>query len=171
MASQPNLLKNLNNTMTNSLESIGVCCFTVDPRNLLMWSHYASHHRGIVLQFELARDTSAFLKNVRVVYVNDYPLLNWANETESEISKSFLNKFKTWEYEKEWRMVHIFGANSYINFKPEALTGVIFGCKADGNIKNAVNEMLAERTQKNMPPVNTYNTSMHDSKYRLVIKK
>jgi hypothetical protein len=171
MANQPELLKNLNNSMTKSLEEIGACCFTIDPRNLLMWSHYANNHRGIVLQFEVANDTSTFLKNVRVEYVNDYPLLNWANETESEIRKSFLNKFKTWEYEKEWRMVHIFGANSYINFKPEALTGLIFGSKADSNIKEAVDKLLAERTKNNMPTVNTYNAYMHDSKYKLIIKK
>lgn len=171
MANQPELLKNLNDSMVKSLEKIGVCCFTIDPRNLLMWSHYANHHKGIVLQFELARDASAFLKNVRVDYVKDYPVMNWANETENEISKSFLNKFKTWEYEKEWRIVHVFGANTYIDFKPEALTGLVFGCKADKNIKDTVNQILAERTQKNMPPVNIYNAYMHDSKYKLVIKK
>lgn len=171
MTNQAELLKNVNNSMDNSLEKIGACCFTIDPRNLLMWSHYANHHKGVVLQFEVARDTSAFLKTVSVDYVKDYPIINWANETEHEIGKSFLNKFKTWEYEKEWRIVHVFGANTYINFKPEALTGLIFGCKADDNIKDVVNQILAERAQKNMSSVNIYNAYMHDSKYKLVIKK
>ena len=171
MANQTELLKNVSDAAENALKNIGVCCFTIDPRNLLMWSHYANHHKGIVLQFEVAKDTTTFLRALRLDYVSDYPIINWIYKTQDEIKKGFLNKFKTWEYEEEWRIIHITGANTIIDFKPEALTGVIFGCKANNNVKDAVNKVLAERAKKNMPPVNTYNANMHDSKYKLIIKK
>ena len=171
MANQSELLKNINNSTEKSFKNIGACCFTTNPRNLLMWSHYANQHKGIVLQFEVARDTSAFLKTLPVCYVKDYPIINWANETENEIRKGFINKFEDWAYESEWRIIHAVGANTYIDFEPEALTGVIFGCKSDNNIKDVVNQLLAERTQKNMPPVIIYNACMHDSKYKVLIKR
>ena len=171
MANQPELLKNISDVTEDALNKIGACCFNVNPRNLLMWSHYANHHKGIVLQFEVAKDTTTFLKAVPLDYVTDYPKINWANETEGEVRKAFLNKYETWKYENEWRIIHVFGANIYIDFKPEALTGLVFGCKADNNVKDAVSKLLAERTQKDMPSVNTYNAYMDDSKYKLAIKK
>ena len=171
MANQSELLKNINNSAEKSFMNIGACCFTTNPRNLLMWSHYANQHKGIVLQFEVAKDTSAFLKTLPVNYVKDYPIINWVNETDKEIRKGFLNKFEDWAYESEWRIVHVVGANSYIDFKPEALTGVVFGCKSDNNIKGVINQLLTERKNKNMPSVKIYNAFMHDSKYKIVIKR
>lgn len=171
MANPTEFQAKLENSSAYSLNGIGACCFSTDPRNLLMWSHYANHHRGIVLQFEVVRDTSTLLKALPVDYSKDYPIINWVKELHKEIRKAFLKKFKTWEYENEWRIVHVFGANTYIDFKPEALTGLVFGCKADNNVKDAVNKILAERTQKDMPSVNTYNAYMDDSKYKLAIKK
>ena len=170
MANQSELLKNINNSTEKSFKKIGTCCFTTNPRNLLMWSHYANQHKGIVLQFEVAKDISAFLKTVSVDYVKDYPIINWVNETEKEIRKGFLNKFEDWEYENEWRIVHVFGANTYIDFKPEALTGVVFGCKSDISVKEAVKQLLTTRSQKKMPAVNIYNAFMHESKYEVFIK-
>src|SRR5262249_32714692 len=32
-------------------ERLGVCCFAEDPRNILMWSHYAANHSGVCLRF------------------------------------------------------------------------------------------------------------------------
>ena len=37
----------------NLLSGIGVSCFTTDPENILMWSHYADHHRGFVIEFDV----------------------------------------------------------------------------------------------------------------------
>ena len=34
-------------------KQVGICCLTQDPFNLLMWSHYADSHRGMVVEFEI----------------------------------------------------------------------------------------------------------------------
>lgn len=171
MANQQELLSNISTTADKALNNIGACCLTTNPRNLLMWSHYANQHKGVMLQFELAKDTSTFLKAVKVNYVKDYPIINWANDTESELRKAFLNKFEAWGYEDEWRIIHVFGANTYMDFQSTALTGIVLGCKADEFVKSTINQLLSERTEKNMSAVNIYNAYMHDSKYKVTVKK
>ena len=171
MANQSLILKRVRNATVDALSKVGACCFTPDPRNLLMWSHYANQHKGLLLQFEIAKDTTTFLKTVTVDYVKDYPIINWANETEKEIHKAFLNKHDSWDYEKEVRIIHPHGANTSLSFNAEALTGIIFGCKASREIENKIEELLAERKNKNKPPIKIYNALMHDSKYKIVIKR
>ena len=68
-----------------------------------MWSHYANKHKGIVLQFEIAKNTETMLHAVKVNYSNEYPTLNFAQEMSGQLAKIMLRKSKDWEYEKEWR--------------------------------------------------------------------
>ncbi|HMF49277.1 MAG TPA: hypothetical protein VK603_11580 [Candidatus Saccharimonadales bacterium] len=56
---------------------VGISCFAGDPRNVLMWSHYANKHTGIWLQFESARDPETFAHTVGMTYSMDYPTVNW----------------------------------------------------------------------------------------------
>jgi Protein of unknown function (DUF2971) len=42
-----------------------IYCLTPDPTSILMWSHYADHHRGICLEFDVAN--ALFLKAWKVV--------------------------------------------------------------------------------------------------------
>ena len=32
---------------------VGICSLTRDPLNLLMWAHYAQHHTGFVVEFDI----------------------------------------------------------------------------------------------------------------------
>ena len=55
----------------------GVCSLAGDPLNMLMLSHYASDHRGLCFQFDVARDPGKFVVNFRVEYSDEYPVVNW----------------------------------------------------------------------------------------------
>ena len=170
MANQTLMLERVSKAVAESLTKVGACCFTPNPRNLLMWSHYANQHKGLLLQFEIAKDTTTFIKAITVDYEENYPVINWANKTSEEIKKAFLNKHVSWKYEDERRIIHPQGANTSLSFKPEALTGVVLGCKASPNVRAKIEEILTERKNKNMPEVRIYNALMHDSKYKIVIK-
>lgn len=37
-------------------ENLGALCLTEEPTNLLMWAHYADHHRGTVIEFDSGHD-------------------------------------------------------------------------------------------------------------------
>lgn len=63
-------------TFEEAVRGFGVCSFAGDPLNILMWSHYATYHEGVCLQFELARDPKTFAKALPVNYTDDYPKVN-----------------------------------------------------------------------------------------------
>lgn len=151
--------------------SLGISCFTDDPRNLLMWSHYARHHRGICLQFEVVRDINVFARAQAVEYTNDYPLFNIFTFTMDDLSRLMLSKFKDWEYERERRIVCPDGAHKWLRFSPNALTGVILGTKAGDKSLSTIKQVLAERSDLQLPRINLYQAHQHASSYRLRIRR
>jgi hypothetical protein len=91
-------------------ENLGVLCLTEKPDNLLMWAHYADHHRGVVIEFDgnhafFNRRVGAqdeFRHFRKVVYTEDRPtvFLNDSNAVDF-----FYFKSKEWDYEQEWRLI------------------------------------------------------------------
>ncbi|MBN3469693.1 DUF2971 domain-containing protein [Pseudomonas savastanoi pv. phaseolicola] len=107
--------------LRDGLDKFGIISLTEDPYNLLMWSHYAAEHRGLVVS--IACDSSTFeyhdkftekcgvskLKPARVRYSNMRPGFQMPDNA---IYEYFENNFYThfamtkgndWIYEKEYR--------------------------------------------------------------------
>jgi hypothetical protein len=136
-----------------------------------MWSHYAKQHKGIVLQLEIAKDPETMLFAMKVDYSDEYPILNFAQGLEGQLQKIILRKFKDWEYEKEWRVLIIGGASTYLKFQPKTLTGLIFGCRADDNLRLRIKKLTSERQKKKLPALNFYNAKMHQSQYKIILER
>jgi hypothetical protein len=153
-----------------SIRDYGVCSFGGNPRSILAWSHYALDHRGIALQFETAQDIAVFGQALPVNYSNDYPVVNWLNETEHMVQK-LLRKYQGWEYEDELRIVLPEEARRFIKFRPIALSGIIIGCSASEKTIERLNEIIAERKSMSLPTPILYRAFTHQRRYRLVIKK
>lgn len=130
--------------------AMGIFSFAGDPRSILMWSHYASNHTGVCLQFEIARDPRALLEAVPVKYTDNCPLFNWAKDTGDAIKATMLNKLVAWSYEKEWRIPWPDGARSYLQFDPNALIGIIFGCRAGDATVRVIDTLLVERASRGL---------------------
>jgi len=171
MASKSNTLESMQKITQKNLEKIGLHCLSKDPRSLLMWSHYTNQHKGIVLQFEIAKDPEAMLNAMKVDYSDEYPVLNLAQDLQGQLQKIILRKFTDWEYEKEWRLLIINGASTYLKFQPKALTGVIFGCRADDNLRLRIKKLTSERQKKKLPALNFYNAKMHQSQYKIILER
>lgn len=152
---------------SKNIEQSGVCSFTEDPRSILMWSHYANHHQGLCLQFEIAQDPGTLLRAVNVEYNDQYPVLNWMEETAEQITPAMLRKHPNWAYEAEHRIVVPGGANSYLLFPAKALRAVILGCRANEQVVEAINNLLQERNAKGLPALRMYFATKHDSLYKL----
>jgi len=121
-------------------EHTGVCCFTTEYKNLLMWAHYADHHRGICLEFDFPSQTSIvqvppeklqhnhFVYPRQVQYQCNRPIINFFNKNIDDRAKYFLAKSLDWAYEKEYRAItfeHV-GTTTY---HPTCLKRIILGCK------------------------------------------
>jgi hypothetical protein len=149
----------------------GVFCLTEDPRNILMWSHYANKHEGVVLQFDISKDPESLLYALKMHYSKEYPIFNLKHSFDTYFESIILRKAIDWEYEKEWRILRVGGANTYQQFKPQALVGLIFGCRVKEDFKRKIMSILEERKNINHPDIKIYTSIMHKSEYAVQIKK
>jgi hypothetical protein len=153
-----------------NMRSTGVFSFAGDPRHILMWSHYAKDHSGICIQFESARAPATLLEAVPVRYVDDYPVYDWVKD--DDLLGSLLHKFRSWEYEREWRIVWPDGAHTYLEMDPGGVTGLIFGSRASENTMKNVRRLLDERQALAAgPPIRTYVARKHPRRYALTIHR
>ena len=149
----------------------GVYCFAGSARSTLMWSHYASEHGGVCLQFDRTLDIATLSHALHVKYVPDLPVLNWVVNFHQGIGEMMFSKHPCWEYEQESRIM-IFGqAGRYLPFAPQALRRLIFGCRVDAKLVDAVQKSLEERAAAGHPKVDVYVASTHPKKYRLVMRR
>ena len=127
--------------------SLGVLCLTRTRRHLLMWSHYADGHRGMLLEFDDEHtcfrrsipNTKCQGKLIPVTYSDTRPPVR--DESADAIAGSLTTKALEWAYEQEVRMflplsevgkaasVDANGAPLHlIDVHPEALMAVTLGC-------------------------------------------
>ena len=103
----------LENISTMYQKRIYATCFSENPTSMLMWSHYANNHKGMVLEYDFTELYSEkFLKlflGLHPIYYND-KLLN-LKEYENVKEKIFVGtlaaicKSSEWAYENEWRIL------------------------------------------------------------------
>jgi uncharacterized protein YbcV (DUF1398 family) len=142
IAATTKLFQFMHNRMMRSV--VGVYCVSTVPDNILMWSHYANHHRGICLEFDGLGALMAEAQQVS--YVIERPAINpYADKPERMMECAFLTKAKQWEYEAEWRIISEGGARP-VGFDPAELTGIIIGASAPQSTVDTIRKWCAQRS-------------------------
>lgn len=154
----------------DQIASTGVYSFGGDPRSILMWSHYASNHTGVCLQFERAADPDTFLQAISVEYSEEYPEVNWITDAREGLGRAMLRKYVGWSYEKESRIILLGRVRQFLDFRPEALKGIIIGCRAKEDTITSLQALVHERSSAGFPPPTLYRAIQHGTEYKLVIK-
>jgi|GEM_PF-1424784 len=160
-----------------------VFCSTTDSNNLLMWAHYADHHRGAVIEYtpNVEKD-SVFLASKPVQYSKERPLpykdatamvagleKNLSETVQDIIERLIYTKSEEWAYEQEYRlfvasMLRPDQEFAMLKFHPEELTGIYFGCRMDDeNIKNI--EKIAKRIN---PTIKLYKSMIAPKAYNII---
>lgn len=89
------------------VSGLGVVSLSRDPTNILMWSHYAEHHKGFVVELRISMDAPVDLLEgimpLPVVYQVERPVVDWA--AEFDVAQYFLTKSPDWKYEQEERIL------------------------------------------------------------------
>jgi len=117
------------NSALDAAQKFKVLCLSENSKNILMWSHYASNHQGVCLEFELPENEIRWFAR-EVKYTTDRPRINPANvDLQENYELLFLTKAHDWCYEKEWRVILEPGNDEKQFFKPSMLKRVIFGAK------------------------------------------
>lgn len=97
-------------------EEVGILCLSKNPENILMWSHYADSHSGILVEFDEENeffnqsginspneDIDKFYgKALPVIYRRSRPTFEFFDKSWLEM---FFTKSIDWAYEEEHRML------------------------------------------------------------------
>jgi hypothetical protein len=127
----------------------GIFCASGTRDSLLMWAHYADHHRGAVLEFQgdAVKDSPLIVaKPVR--YSKDRPLVCRSGEdlverslmapllevTNRILDDLVYTKSPEWQYEEEYRLAIPFflpkgATDGLFRFYSEELVAIYFGCR------------------------------------------
>lgn len=129
----------------------GVCCFSENYEEQLMWSHYAESYKGVCLVFDQTFDDK-YIGTSKVLYRDTLHKIFWDRQAKV-VESIFFTKHNRWSYEKELRSVvrphnlsePIKDSERSVEFTPGSLVGVIFGhnCVPDDKqtIKNLINQL------------------------------
>jgi len=118
----------------------GVLCLSSDLENVMMWSHYADNHEGLVLRFDtryMGDQVSGELRCFQVKYGLSFPRLpeylaalrELENGDRLAFARLYLcRKSMDWKNEKEWRFF-AGKPDSFVEFDAPMLSSVVFGWK------------------------------------------
>ena len=145
--------------LNNKLQSIfKVSCFSVDSKNLLMWSHYAKNHQGFCVEYDISKITPQ-----HTFRINFWPIIYRTKTLDiallKEITKVIKNtpdlapitrviigtiKPKDWSYEQEWRFIlrHIDDDLFTMPVKPSC---VYLGAKIEADNETQIIKILDEQ--------------------------
>lgn len=94
-----------------NLMNLYTSCFTVEKGNILMWSHYANSHKGIVMGFDTSNKPFTEGQMKEMTYSDkrfDFSIQNYMNTADMEnlMTALLTSKGTDWKYEKEHRLIY-----------------------------------------------------------------
>lgn len=130
-------------TLQHILDTVGVICFSIDPDNYLMWSHYTKNHTGFCVGFDenILDSFDDFECFGQVNYSHSVPVFNYFTQNKNEFYKAiFLNKSLNWEYEREFRIITRGNGNKH--FDCSLVKEIIIGCKSPDRLDKFVRNLI-----------------------------
>jgi hypothetical protein len=139
--------------------NLGVCCFSGQPYNPLMWAHYAANHSGFCLEFKACDpfETKEFndgsglhiFRGVEYSSSNSLPkvkLGDFASDQNKAISL-VTEKGYRWNYEEELRLIIAPKSDEdrFISYSPEMLTGIYYGKNINSDFKECLRNVISEK--------------------------
>jgi len=156
-----------------------VFCLSETHDNLLMWSHYAQNHTGVVIKFlALAEVDAPTIVAQPVRYSRQVPQLDFAALMDDfeKMPKEIINvvtltKSEVWAYEKEWRIISGLRdkTQSYeiLPYAPEEVGTVYLGC----NIAIENKEEISEVTRRIYPKAKIFQGVKHEREFALTFSE
>lgn len=154
-----------------------ILCGSHTHESVLMWSHYADKHRGIVIEIEsseMISDLSLDAGTLEVVYRSSPPTLPpmpWSDgDWLTVIPEVLRTKALFWSYEEEVRiqlpLVPEFqlDENGGMEFQPRAVKSVIIGCRAEPDFEGRICDTLKHSDYSH---VQILKAGFHDQDYKL----
>ncbi|MDB5973983.1 MAG: hypothetical protein JWR07_743 [Nevskia sp.] len=176
----------LNATLLGLLSQARVLCVSETHDNVVMWSHYADCHKGVVLElgrFNEVEDNLLAAKPVE--YVEQFPLFmsveNWIDYLTGKtrihddiLYRPAFAKHVDWRYEKEWRVwIPAIGpgwgttGRTLLSKDRRVFTGLYFGCRVDPEVKAQLLAIAATA----YPEMKIYQAHVAADSFQLVFER
>jgi hypothetical protein len=125
-----------------TINSFGLLSLSENFNSILMWSHYAENHTGIVLCLDLLEDPSFFISSLKVNYQEAYNPVNFFSRKADldYVNTIITTKSKEWEYEQEIRVIK--SSVGKHDFKKSLIKKVYFGCKCENAEKLKIKKLF-----------------------------
>lgn len=160
-------------------------CLTIAPDNVLMWTHYADQHRGVVLRFRSVEGLDSpwteaqpvnYLRHMPVLMDEDFMANMLSGRVSMDVSaltnRIVFTKSEAFAYEQEWRLCSGAGRNASaafedLGFHPWELDQVVFGSKIAEESRLAIGG-LAER---HYPHARLLNAANHPERFDIELRQ
>lgn len=172
----------LNADLQKQLCHSRVLCVTELHDNVVMWSHYADEHRGVVFKLGCIDEIdNSLLVARKVSYAQTSPPFPSADEYARHLTGEkpidllpfFLNvafmKHPDWAYEKEWR-VHAplqqkdpGDGYTFYQEKPQIFEAIYLGCRMHNNEVGAIVKLIS----RNLPTTKIFRGKKSNSGFTL----
>lgn len=162
-------LQNFVFAMRTINKNYGIYCLTTDPSNVLMWSHYAHNHQGICLEFDISEHLFLTFRLFEVSYKdNKREVLKPFQEfTTKDFEACLLKKAKSWEYEKEWRLIFSNKCHEKLRIPPTLIKKIIIGPKASPETIEYAHEINLKRKEHDLPQLSIKRGRLCDKEYKV----
>lgn len=165
-------------------DSFGLFCASSINDDLLMWSHYASDHRGICLglrksmlartAFRVAVQDHRSIEALQVRYSKErakYPFYKQIGIT-NEGRKRYLQnivayKSDHWAYEREYRLICWYKTDLAVKCGSDLVSEVVLGCRISEQNEKTILDSLASVGSK----AKVFRARKHDSRFELVLEE
>lgn len=131
-------------------QALGILSLTEDPAQILMWSHYASQHFGVVVEFDgkhpwfdqRTSSTDDLRHLVKVSYVENPQPRTWKQVNGTDM---LYTKTAVWSYEREWRLIRPLKDGSEVSsgifcfdVPAEVVRSITFGCRTKPALESEI---------------------------------
>lgn len=140
-------------------QALGIFSLTEDPAHTLMWSHYASKHFGVVVEFDnhhpwfdqRISSTDELRQLVQVSYVKNPHPRTWKQLNGADV---LYTKGAEWDYEHEWRIIRPIVDGTEVSpgmvcfdVPPDAIRSIIFGCRTTAALEQEVRHHIGSKAR------------------------
>ncbi len=144
----------LRSDLFREMHKTSIGCFAESDSQILMWSYYASSHKGICFGFDFREPwphCGAVLKPEKVIYQSEYPsidllVLDGASHPDSDMrKKGLLTKGREWAAEREWRCLRYNTPSGAQQFSSRSLKSIVLGARIDPSRRDQLLALVKKR--------------------------
>lgn len=180
------LVSEVRRQWAEELTNLRLFCVCEINDNLLLWSHYADHHRGVAVQFECLKELDVpLLAAVPVIYSDEAPGMateeEWIkgalglapmNAADVAFGRIIGTKARVWEHEKEWRVVGRRRPYENVGFEdcpfdPQEISKIFLGCNISEDDRKSILALLAGP----FAHVQAYSARQHPQKFKIEFER